>query len=62
MSKDGYKKQLLSLLADVLAKDDNFRFDEDPLEGPDYDRWDKARNELIEEFTRRCRQLEKVAT
>ena len=48
-----HKRQLLSEIADVLSKDDDFRHDEDGLEGPDYGRWDRARNELVAEFTRR---------
>ena len=52
-SKDVHKKRLLQALAVILSKDDDFRHDEDPLEGPDYERWDAARNELVEEFERR---------
>lgn len=48
-----HKKRLLQALAVVLAKDDDFRHDEDPLEGLDYDRWSKARDELVVEFERR---------
>jgi hypothetical protein len=52
-SKDEHKRRLLQALAVVLSKDDDFRRDEDPLEGPDYERWDRARNELVAEFSRR---------
>lgn len=51
-SKDNHKKRLLQALAVVLSKDDDFRRD-DNLEGPDYERWNAARNELVEEFERR---------
>jgi|GEM_PF-4566323 hypothetical protein len=54
-SKDTHKKRLLGALAAVLSKDDDFRRDEDPMEGPDYDRWDRARNELVSEFERRSK-------
>lgn len=54
-SKNAHKKDLLQKLSIVIAKDDDFRNDEDSLEGPDYDRWDKARNELVAEFDRRVR-------
>jgi hypothetical protein len=52
-SKDAHKKDLLQKLSVLLAKDDDFRNDEDGLDGPDYERWDKARNELVAEFDRR---------
>jgi hypothetical protein len=52
-SKDAHKKHILQALAVVLSKDDDFRRDEDSLEGPDYARWDRARNELVAEFGRR---------
>lgn len=52
-SRETHKKRLLQALATVLAKDDDFRRDEDSLEGPDYERWDAARNELVAEFERR---------
>jgi hypothetical protein len=52
-SKDTHKRRLLQALSVVLSKDDDFRRDEDALEGPDYERWDRARNELVKEFERR---------
>ena len=52
-SRDEHKRRLLQALAVILSKDDDLRRDEDPLEGPDYERWDAARNELVVEFERR---------
>ena len=55
-SRVEHKRRLLGALAVVLSKDDDFRYDEDPLEGADYDRWDRARNDLVAEFSRRSRK------
>ena len=52
-SRDEHKRRLLQALAVILSKDDDLRRDEDLLEGPDYERWDAARNELVAEFYRR---------
>lgn len=52
VSKDNHKKRLFQALAVVFSKDDDFRRDEDLSEGPDYECWDAARNELFEEFER----------
>lgn len=54
-SRDEHKRRLLQALAVILSKDDDLRHDEDSLEGPDYERWDAAHNELVEEFDRRGR-------
>ena len=52
-SRDEHKRRLLQALAVILSKDDDLRRDEDLLEGPDSERWDAARNELVAEFYRR---------
>lgn len=49
------KKALLLLLSQILFKDDDlFPFELDDS-GPEYDAWDKARNELVSEFERRAK-------
>lgn len=52
-SIEEHKKQILSHLVAILEKDDDLAPDEMALEGPNYDRWDRARNELVAEFDRR---------
>lgn len=57
-TKAAAKKDILRMLAhNVLSEDDIFPFDLDlDQDSPEYRRWDKARNELIEEFIRRGEQ------
>lgn len=47
------KKVLLDVLTQILFKDDDLFPDELPCEGPEYEAFDEARNELVREFERR---------
>ena len=53
--KSTAKKKIIDSLAQILFKDDDLFPDELADTGPEYDAWDKARNELVAEFERRSK-------
>lgn len=53
--KSTAKKMMLNVLSQILFKDDDLFPDELADTGPEYDAWDKARNELVFEFERRSK-------
>ena len=54
-SREEHKKELLRVIADILDMNDDLADHRMDLDGPDYERWDKARKELVTEFERRGR-------
>lgn len=54
--KASHKRQILQDLSTILFGNDDLAPDEVGYEGPDYDRWSAARNELVNEFERRSRR------
>lgn len=52
-TKEDYKKSILSQLWVILSKDDDLAPEHVGTEGPEYEKWNDARVELVEEFTSR---------
>lgn len=53
MTKKEAKRQWLQALEMIITKDDDLMPDDLDLDGPEYKAWDRARNELADEFRRR---------